>query len=489
MASPPWYRIPGSHKTGRTAKLTISLLFLPLDTFIFFVAAFLNHFHFFHHQQRHNRQLLLQNPRFYPKTILITGINTPHGLKLARQFHYGGHRVIGTDVGLSYFRSGGSMSNTIFAYYSLSGSKSQYVSNLTDIIHREKVDLWIPYSSDITPVEDAMAKGTIESRTSCKCLHLNVDYATLFGQHDAFLQHAEERGLPVVEKHTVHSRDSVHRILNRSPNKAYLIHKMSKGSLRDAVALPKSTPSHTYAQVSIIAISKDNPWVLKQRARQGNYWADLVLVRGRVKAIKIRSSRPQKDSRIEPGLYEIIRRLMDNFAEKAGPQISGHLSIKVMVDEEFAPNSVCYTVYIGGCRQGSSAVSALLDDPPSNLYTSYLEMLSPEANESVDSSIEPQAYNKSGRPQKESNYSAALNRIHIPISPVVYAAGRLWEQTQQLQHSALSYVPFGHRLQKYTPLEGSGFSVFDPLPWWWHYHVSQPVNCMLSLFDSDVETQ
>ena len=500
MASPPWYKIAGSYKAeGRpTFKLTVSriyrlaiqiltsLILLPLDTFILLSAALLNHFHLLHHQQRHNRQLLLQNPRFYPKTILITGINTTRGLKLARQFHYGGHRVIGADVGLSLIRSSGSMSNTIFAYYSLSSSKAQYVSSMIDIIHREKVDLWIPYSDNVNPIDDAMAKSAIESRTSCRCLHLNVDYVTLFSRDDSFIQHVRERGLPVIERHDVQSRDSVHRILNRSPNKAYLIHKTSKGTLRDAVSLPKSTPSQTYAEVSMIAISKDKPWVLKQRARLGNYWADLVLVRGVVRAMKVRPLRPQlsikNDSKMETGLYETIRRLMDEFAELAGPRISGHLSIKIMVDEEIAPNSVSYIVYIGGCRQGSIAVAGLLDDdPPSNLYSSYLELLSPEVNGIIDPDIKPQAHTKSRPSRKWTDYSAAWNQIHIPVPSVVQSAEEVWMEIRRLRDSVMHFVPFVDRLEN--------FSVLDPLPWWWHYHVSQPVNGIFSLFDGEVEIQ
>jgi hypothetical protein len=498
MASPPWYRIAGSYKAeGRTTsiftlsriyqlaiQILASLIFLPLDTSILLGAALLNHFHLLHHQQRHHRQLLLQNPRFYPKTILITGINTVRGLKLARQFHYGGHRVIGADVGLSVIRSGGSMSNTIFAYYSLSSSKAQYVSNLIDIIHREKVDLWIPYSDNINPIEDAMAKSTIESRTSCRCLHLNVDYVTLFGQNDSFIQHVRERGLPVIEKHNVQSRDSVHRVLNRSPNKVYLIHKASKSTMRDAVSLPKRTPSQTYSEVSMIAISKDKPWVLKQLARLGNYWADLVLVRGRVEAMKIRPLRPgvsiKDDSRMETGLHKTIRQLMDEFAEKAGPRITGHLSIKIMVDEVISPNSVSYTVYIGGCRQGSIAVSELLeDDPPSNLYSSYLELLSPEVNGIVDSNSKSPVYTKSKPSRKWSDYSTALNQIHLPVPWVIESAEKLWVRMQRLQYPVMHVVPFVNRLEN--------FSILDPLPWWWHYHISQPVNGIFSLFDGEVE--
>lgn len=496
MASSPWYRIAGSYRAeGRpTLKFAVSriyrlliqifasLIFLPLDTFTLLSVALLNHFHLLQHQ-RHNRLLLLQNPRFYPKTILITGINTVRGLKLARQFYYGGHRVIGADVGLFLIRSGGSMSNTIFAYYSLSSNKAQYVSNLIDIIHREKVDLWIPYSDNIGPIDDAMAKSTIESRTSCRCLHLNVDYATLFSRDDSFIQHVRERGLPVIEKHIVQSRDSIHRILNGSPNKVYILYKSSKSALRDAISLPKKTPSQTYAEVSMIAIAKDKLWVLKQLARLGNYWADLVLVRGRVEAMKIRPMHRETfindDTRMETGLHKTIRRLVDEFAEKAGPRISGHLSIKIMVDEVVASSSVSYTVYIGGCHQGSIAVAELLDDdPPSNLYSSYLELLSPETNGVVDSEIKSPVYTKPRPSRKWIDYSTAWKQIHILSPSVVRSAEKLWTELRRFRVSVMYVVHFVDRMEN--------FSVLDPLPWWWHYHISQPVNGILSLFDGEL---
>lgn len=236
----------------------------------------------------------------------------------------------------------------------------------------------------------------------------------------------------------------------------------------------------------MIAISKDKPWVLKQRARLGNYWADLVLVRGAVRAMKVRPLRPQlsikDDSKMETGLYETIRRLMDEFAGKAGPHISGHLSIKIMVDEEIALNSVSYTVYIGGCRQGSIAVAGLLDDdPPSNLYSSYLELLFPEVNGIIDSDIKSQVYTKSRPSRKWTDYySTAWNQIHIPVPSVVQFAEELWIEIRRLRDSVMHVVPFVDRLEN--------FSVLDPLPWWWHYHISQPVNGVISLFN-EVEIQ
>ncbi|OKL57608.1 hypothetical protein UA08_07072 [Talaromyces atroroseus] len=461
----------------------VSLLLLPLNTSVLLSTALLNRFHALRSPEQLNRQQLLQNPHFYPKTILITGVSTVRGLKLARQFHYGGHRVIGADVGLLPVRPGGSMSNTIFAYYSV--SKAQYICNLIDIINREKVDLWIPYSDFVTPVEDGMAKSTIESRTACRCFHVNMNYVTLFDQTDSFLKHVSERGLPTAAKQKVHSRDSLHRILNGSPNKAYLVYNPSKGTVQDAVSLPKSTRSQTYSDVSVLEISKDNPWILHQRGRLGKYWVDLVLVRGYVRAIQVHPlhSQPSEkgDSIVENGLHETMKRLMDSFAEKVGPRISGHLSIQLMVDKEIATNSVCYAIYICGCRQGSAATSGLLDDPPPDLFNIYLEILSPEVN-GIPSTPEGVPFGESGK-----NHAAAWEQPRASSSWVAEITKRLAGQIEQLQHAIAPLVHFSQRAHGFELLDRTGFSILDPLPWWWHYHISQPLNSLVSLFDGEVE--
>jgi hypothetical protein len=461
--------------SGMLIQFLVSLFLLPLDTSVLLGTALLNHFRALRSLEQLNRQLLMQDPHFYPKTILITGVGTVRGLKLARQFHYGGHRVIGADVGLLPVRPGGSMSNTIFSYYSL--SKTQYVCSLIDIINREKVDLWIPYSDRVTPVEDGMAKSTIESRTACKCLHVNIDYVTLFSQNNQFLQHVSERGLPVFEHQKIHSRDALHRILNRSPNKEYSVHTFSKGTSQDVTFLPKSTRSQTYSDVSALEISKDKPWIIQQcrRGRLDDYRADLVLVRGYIKAIKIypvhAPSSEEGGSGMERGLYKTMRRLMDSFAE-TGPRISGHLSIKLEVDEEIATDAVRHAIYIHSCRQGSAAVSRLLDDPPPDLYSFYLEMLSPEVNGFLDTP-ELLPLDESGRAQDFVSSSAWLAE----------GTRKLSGQIEGLQHAITSLI---HRSQRVHGIDGTRFSILDPLPWWWHCHISQPLNSLMSVLDGEI---
>lgn len=472
--------------------IMLSLTFLPLDTFILIFLTLLRHFNPLYFQERRHRDSCLQTPYFYPKTILITGISTARGLKLARQFYYGGHRVIGADIGSPLVRSGGSMSNTISAYRSLPRKRSVYVSHLIDVIYREKVDLWIPYLDRITPHEIAMVKNTVESRTSCKCLHFNVDFVTLFNQNDALLEHMKRQGLPVAETKIVYSRDMIHQILNRSPKNAYLLRRIARASSsRDIViALPKPTQSQTYAELSTINISKENPWVLIQRGRLGDFWADLILVQGHVKRIMIRPEKPiGDDSVIVSRLDETLRRLMDELAHKVGPRVSGHLSVKIMVDEEISSHSVCYDAYISGCRQGSAAVARLLDDRDlsSGLYKDYLEVLSSDGNAGLEKKVKSRGSAVSSKLENRFGRLTVFKLLHILLLLLLQIAEYIWGKVIRFSISIFTSTASVSRRKNPAFLEHSIFSTLDPLPWWWDYHVTHPLNSIVSLFETENE--
>jgi hypothetical protein len=123
------------------------------------------------------RQATLQNVHFYPKTILITGIDTPHGLSVARCWYYESHRVVGADVHDIPIRSGGSTSKALGVFYHI--PESQYVSRLLDIVNREKADVWIPCSGQISVLEDAMAKQVLESRMTAHLPAIARDWQSL----------------------------------------------------------------------------------------------------------------------------------------------------------------------------------------------------------------------------------------------------------------------------------------------------------------------
>ncbi|KAL1987228.1 hypothetical protein VTN96DRAFT_4560 [Rasamsonia emersonii] len=459
-------------------QLYVSFLVLPLDTVVLVGVTVLAVLPLPVNEPRHQRRRLLQDAHFYPKTVLITGVGTARGLVLARQFHYAGHRVVGGDVGLPPIRSGGSTSNALSVFYRI--SKTQYVSNLIDIINREKVDIWIPCSDRASAAEDGVAKGTIESRTSCKCVHFDAEFATCFAQKSLFLQYVSDKGLPVAERHDVRSRDSIHRILNRSPHKIFQIRKLGsplKGKAKDVIILPKKTLSQTYSDVSELTVTKEHPWILKQRGRVGKYWADLLLIQGQLKALKVRPLRREMSwglSRLDEGLYAAMEQLMERFAEKGGTRLTGHLSVKLLVDEEVSAHAVRYATYIAGCRQGTTAVGGLLDNPPPDLYQRYLEVLKPETN-GVDS-----------KPSEKSPASTGQLAVQRPLwlpNAVEYALKEL----RRLRQASKTVDVLAEQLEQLLLGDNSRFSRLDPVPWWWHRHVSRPLNDLILLYDRNVE--
>ncbi|KAJ6155668.1 hypothetical protein N7470_006234 [Penicillium chermesinum] len=401
---------------------------------------------------------------FYPKTVLITGIGAPHALALARAWAAEGHRVVGADVAdLDIpIRSGGSMSNTLVAFYRV--PKDHYISRILDIVQREKIDIWIPCSPKATAIEDGLARQVIESRTSCRCIAFERELTACFEDPVSFREYLTQKSLPVVESHQVQSRDSIHKILNRSPTKSYRMLRCRPGSsVNDVpVILPKRTPSKTYSEVSEIQISKDFPWILQQQARLGEFFADILFVRGHVHAIKVRLSEARLPhwgaSRLDEAMATAIHRLMQAFAEKGGPQMTGHLSVRLLVDEEFDSSSVRHSIHIADCIPGAVAVETLLRDAESPI-SGYLTVLPSEASPiswKVTATLAPSPQSRPTIASREI-IGRCISRF-LSLGPVK-RVGALVEK---------EFYPF-------LFWKDAQFSFSDPLPWWWHVHVYQPL--------------
>lgn len=406
------------------------------------------------HQTQH------RSVQFYPKTVLVTGIGTPHGLALARAWGAGGHRVVGADVADVNIpiRSGGSMSQTLLVYYRV--PKDHYISRILDIVQREKVDVWIPCSSKVTAIEDATARQIIESRASCRCITFDTDLVACFANPDSFRQFLADRDLPVLERHEVKSRDNIHKILHRSPSKSY---RLSSNAIGRPVILPKRTLSTTYSEVSEIKISDASPWMLQQQNRLGHVFADLLVVRGYVHAIKVRLAEARSPhlgvSRMDEALAVAIHRLMKTFAEKGGARMTGHLSVRLLIDEEFDASAVRHTIHIADCVLGAVAVENLLSHARCPVE-GYLTVLS--AGQS-----EPSAWDVTATllPHPHPEATITGNEIFVDFLSWLLPLGVATRLMATLEAEVSLYLFWKNPL----------FSSDDPLPWWWQVHVYQPL--------------
>ncbi|KAL4981016.1 hypothetical protein BDW66DRAFT_163974 [Aspergillus desertorum] len=448
-------------------RIVISLLFLPLNSFILCVALATAH---------------TARRAICPKTILVTGIDTPHGLHLARCWYNQGHRVVGADIAEARFPSGGSLSRALVAHYRF--SKSHYVSRLLDIVVREKVDIWIPCAQDTSAIDDGMAKQAVESRTSCRCVTLDTELASQWSRSESFVQYLINHGHPIVEHHEVQFRDSIHRILHRSPAKAYLIRKTTSAvNMGKFIILPKRTLSSTYSEVSGIQVSKDSPWIMQQHARLGEFIAEALIIRGHVAAIMLRSASPGSDggcSRVNGGLAAAAHQVVDKLASQGGSRVTGHFLVRLMVDEQLHLNSVRYEVHIAGCTQGAAAIADLLQDmPPRSLVYGYLAILEEAPKTSAGGFARPQV--------RKSMLSRSLS-VYQAIKMSAYQAIKSHDASKALTAS----YPVAQKID--WALNEAGklmlfwtdwrFSIIDPQPWWWHTHVYWPFTELDSMLES-----
>ncbi|KAJ5628588.1 hypothetical protein N7490_010816 [Penicillium lividum] len=440
-------------------RVCLSFAFLFLDNSILLATILLVRLR----SKSGRRQEVLRDVHFYPKTVLITGIGTSQGLALARAWDAEGHRVVGVDVADLDLpvRSGGGMSKTLVAFYRV--PKDHYLSRILDIIQREKVDVWIPCSPKASAIEDATARQVVESRTSCKCIAFDTEMTARLRNTDSFRQYLTEKKLPVLEYHQVQSRDSIHKILHRSPTKSYNIRRLSSISSDTDAILPKRTLSKTYSEVSEIQISKDYPWVLQQQTRLGEFFADLLVVRGYVHAIKVRLAESRSPhwgaSPLDEALAKAVHQLMQSFAEKGGARMTGHLSVRLLVDEEFDASSVRHTIHIADCVPGAVALENLLRDARCPVR-GYLSVLSHQPIEPASWDV-PATLSPSPRSRPTILDHELVARFVPLLLPFDFAKRVLAVLRAEL-------VPF-------LFWRDSRFSPNDPFPWWWHVHVYQPL--------------
>lgn len=349
------------------------------------------------------------------------------------------------------------MSKALAAFYRI--PKDHYIPRLQDVIQREKVDIWIPCSPKATSIEDATARQVVESRTGCKCITFDTELATCFAHPESFRKYVVEKGFPVLEVHKVQSRDSVHKILHRSPAKSYQMARVMPTANDRAMLLPRRTLSKTYTSVSEIQISQNQPWIMQQQSRLGELFTDLLVVRGHVQAIQVRLSDSKSNSwgssRLDEALAAAVHTLLQSFAGKCGVRLTGHLTVRLMVDEEFDAHSVRHTIYIAGCTPGARAVENLLHDVPSPVC--YLSVFPSNPVDTAGIKVKL----SSSLPTKPFARAAILPAAFLQFSLLHFVL-----TVFEVVESELVRLLFWK-----DPL----FSIIDPVPWWWQVHVYQPL--------------
>ncbi|KAJ9668862.1 hypothetical protein H2201_001108 [Coniosporium apollinis] len=472
------------HYLQNLALILLSLFFLPLDTFILAISYAL-------------RPLLpttaVPQPQSLPptrrKTILVTGVGMTKGLTLARLFHLAGHRVIGAD-----FEPGhppalvcGRVSTALARFYRLTPPRTQedsgpYISSLVDVIQRERVSLWVSCSGVASAISDAEAKEVVEKRTACRAIQFDVRQTETLHEKDRFIARCRELGLLVPETITVRSAEEIEEALReRAQGREFIMKSIAldDASRADMTLLPRPTEVETRKHVQAIRISASRPWILQEFIRGPEFCTHALVVKGEVKAFVACPSAEllmhYKAIPAESPLSRAMLAFTRRFADAGGKTFTGHLSFDFLVKKEDLgkkrPQEI--RLYPIECNPRAHTAVALFSHEV-GMVDGYLSLLSSEATNGYShaNGVDEDELVTPKRPYRYYWVGHDLvTRVLLPLSRLLRGKGSRTELAEGFQ------TFLGHLLS----WKDGTYEIWDPLPWWWLYHVYWPTKFLNSI--------
>lgn len=371
---------------------------------------------------------------------------------------------------------------------------SLYISSLLSIIAAESVTLWISCSGVASAVEDGVAAEVVAAREpSCRVVQFGVDDTRALHEKDAFMQRTKALGLRVPETRTVRSQEEMIAVLRQcvglsdrskggSDGARKFIAKsiaMDDKSRGDLTLLPLSTEKETRAHVARLGISASKPWVVQEYIRGREYCTHSLVVRGVVRAFVACPSAEllmhyqalPADSPLSLAMLAFTERQ----AEAGGEGFTGHLSFDFLVKEEDVgkdkPETI--TLYPIECNTRVHTADVLFNSN-TDLADSYIS-----APQGFRNNVDDTKTNGGHMlPSKETNivfpestgkyYWIGHDLVQLFLLPVLLA---LTGQAS-ISETWISLRDFiGHLLF----WRDGTFELWDPLPWWWLYHVYWPM--------------
>jgi catechol O-methyltransferase len=475
------------------ALILLSLVFLPLSTFVFLVNYARRPLPSFYAARR---QRIRRRSSFHPKTIMVTGIGSMKGLAVARCFYEAGHDVIGADFEPYGVPVGGRFSRSLRKFYSLAQPNAKdgltyYLHHLLRIIQREKVDLWVSCSGVASALEDAQAKEVVERRSGCVAIQFDVVSTSTLQDRRTFIQRTAELGLPAPETYNVTSRTAIHKILHSpaASRKKYIMQSVEADDIfRDMTVLPRRTMSETYGHISAIPISSARPWLLQEYIRGQEYSTHALVIQNVVKAfVACPSPKPMHYEALPPqsALGLAMRSFTQEFATRSPSGMTGHLNFKFIVEEVVSEKGLHSGLRALECDTRAHAAMILLADHSQELAEAYVSAL-------------PINMNGGGHLLEDHDDSFDTAEEEIPdqniITPPQHPPKFHWighdiitllffPLLQPRQFSASGYMRnIMTLLQHLFFWTDAVFVSWDPLPWWWLYQVYWPGIFLISLW-------
>lgn len=396
------------------------------------------------------------------------------GLALARIFFEAGHSVIGADFEPYGVPVNGRFSKALSKFYALpkpndEDGSAYYIQALLRIVDIEKVDLWASCSGVASAVEDGQASEAVEGQTHCKAIQFDVATTAMLHEKHSFIQKAMSLGLPTPETYNVTSRAAVHRVLHGTKKKKYIMKSVGvdDAARGDMTVLPRRTVSETYQHISNIPISSTKPWVLQQYVQGKEYCTHALVVNGDVKAfvacpsleLLMRYEALPADSALSRAMLKFTQ----EFATRSGTNMTGHLSFDFLVEENVTEKGLEMVLQPIECNPRAHTAVILFREQNIAMAEGYIGVLNPQIN--GNGKAHEQEIVTPRKPAKY--YWVGHDLVTIIVLPFIQlllgkstVADYCWDCYSFLEHLLLWK-------------EGT-FEFWDPLPWWWLYHVYWP---------------
>jgi catechol O-methyltransferase len=480
------------HIFKNLSLISLSILFLPLDTFI--LAACL--------VWQGVRPFIFQKPsppisyNAQQRTVLVSSISMGKGLSLARSFYRAGHRAIGVDFDTAHFAhspvpSSGRFSNVLNKYYTVTTpndeeSRARYAAEMVSLVKKEGVDLWVCVSGVASTAEDALLKDVIEKETRCKVFQPDPKTCDILHDKHEFIRIVDDAGLKTPVTVLVESHEGVFKVLREHLELKFILKcvELDDVSRADMTQLPRPTPLGTERFIRGLEISPKKRWVVQEFIQGAEFCTHAVVVRGKVQAFVACPSAEMlmhyealaAESPLSKAMLAFTRRLTKTLE---GGKMTGQVSFDFLVDvkDASAKDLKDIKLFPIECNPRThTAVVLLAEQQPRQLANAYLSLLDePELLYSKtnrgktldDTDISTVVRPSIDKSSRTSFYWIGHDFVVDVVLPVLHMI------TLEVGPLECTKSVFWFFVRVFVWKEAT-FEVWDPLPWWWLYHVYYP---------------
>lgn len=447
-----------AHIFKNLSLITLSILFLPITTAV--VALCLLYSYLLPVPPTPPR-----SPQS-PKTVLVSSLAMTKGLFLARAFYLAGHRVIGLDFERAHIPSSGSFSKALSKHYELptptnDSEKKEYVRWLVEIIKKEKVDLWVCVSGVATTAEDAIAKFEIEKETSCKVFQFKPETCETLHNKSHFIEKTADIGLRIPETRMVETHEEALSFLEGKKTECYVLKSiwLDDVSRADMTLYPRPTSEETRALVLGVDMTSKKPWIFQEFVKGKEYCTHAVVVKGHITAFVCCPSSEllmhykalPKNSNHSKDLLELTKTYAKGLE---GGGVTGQLSFDVMVKEGKGDDGELQ-LYPIECNPRTHTAVVLFNKDAKQLADCYLSLLDPSYLPPEQVCIPDTT--------TDSFYWIGHDIVALLLLPLL--------NMSDFKSSLTSLREFMLHLLFW---KDATFEIWDPLPFWFLYHVYWP---------------